>query len=456
MGDLGTGAPRCWDTRNESARGAYDRGIATDTQGPGPVWRRNPVIRGTAVEHTPLGDRMQFLDALRGIAAACVVVQHSLEVLYPAWAKFSLERFRLGEFGVVVFFLCSGFIIPASLERQGSQAKFWIGRLFRLFPLYWSVLAAVLVLHFGFDKYPLPPDYVEHPVRATLANVTMLQNFLSQPLALGQSWSLAYELVFYGLVSAMFVAALHRRSALWSTVAFLGAMVVNTRHVPTEALHQWGTRAGVITVMALLGTVGFAFLATRRRGPQRWLSMGITAAAVLVVLNRPEIMSQAMFFLGTLFFGTCLYRWSAGEMELRRLVALTVLAITTIVVLWTTADIYWGLPDQVSTKAYRAAEILTYVAAYAAFLLALRFRSLRFPKLLLSLGTISYSLYLTHAIPIYAIGEQWENRPVTLVVWVGSAVVISTLTYHFIEKPSIRMGRRISARVGSEAPAPAV
>ena len=116
-------------------------------------------------------------------------------------------------------------------------------------------------------------------------------------------------------------------------------------------------------------------------------------------------------------------------------------------VLWTTADIYWGLPDQVTTKAYRAAEILTYVAAYGVFLLALRFRTLRFPKVLLWLGTISYSLYLTHAIPIYAIGPQWGNRPATLALWIGSAVLLSTLTYHGIEKPSIRMGRRISACV---------
>jgi peptidoglycan/LPS O-acetylase OafA/YrhL len=390
----------------------------------------------------------------------CVVVQHSLELLYPAWAKFSLERFRLGEFGVVVFFLCSGFIIPASLERQGSQAKFWIGRMFRLFPLYWSVLAAVLVLHYGFDKYGLPQAYLDHPIRATVANATMLQNFLSQPLALGQSWSLAYELVFYGLVSAMFVTGLHKRSPLWATLAFVTAMVINTRHVPNGLVHdlvsEGGNRLFLIAALSLIVGVGYTVWVTRRVGPQKWLSIGIVAFAILLVLNRQnEGMSQAMFFFGTLFYGTCLYRWSAGEMELRRLVALTALAITTIVVLWTTADIYWGLPYQVSTKAYRAAEILTYVAAYAVFLLALRFRTLRFPKVLLWLGTISYSLYLTHAIPIYAIGQRWEARPVDLAVWIGSAVVLSTLTYHFIEKPSIRMGRKVSARLVPKATTPA-
>ena len=391
---------------------------------------------------------MQFLDALRGLAISCVVVQHSLELLYPAWAKVSLERFRLGEFGVVVFFLCSGFIIPASLERQGSQAKFWIGRLFRLFPIYWATVAAVLVLHFGFDKYPLPPDYIEHPIRATLANATMLQNFLSAPLALGQSWSLAYELVFYGLVSAMFVAALHRRAALWSTAAFLAAMVINTRHVPTQALSQWGNRSAVITAVALAVVLGFVFWVTRGRGPQRWLSVGISAAAVLLVLNRPETMSTAMFFIGTLFFGTCLYRWSAGEMSGRRLAALTTLAMVTIVVFWSTAALYWApLPDGVSTVRYKTAEILTFGSAYVVFFVALRFRSAKFPRPILYLGTISYSLYLTHAIPIYAVGRVFDNRPLDALLWIVIAVVLSGITYRLIEKPSITLGRHITGRL---------
>ena len=410
------------------------------------------MIEGSAVEHTALGNRMQFLDALRGLAISCVVVQHSLELLYPAWAKFSLERFRLGEFGVVVFFLCSGFIIPASLERQGSQAKFWIGRLFRLFPIYWFVVAAVLVLHFGFDKYPLSPEYIEHPVRSTLANATMLQNFLSAPLALGQSWSLAYELVFYGLVSAMFVAALHRRAALWSTAAFVVAMVINTRHVPTEALSQWGNRSALITAVALGVVVGYVFWVTRDRGPQRWLSLGIAVAAVLLVLNRPETMSTAMFFIGTLFFGTCLYRWSAGQMSGQRLAALTTLAMVTIVVFWSTADIYWApLPDGVTTRGFKSAEILTFGAAYIVFLVTLRFRSAKFPRPILYLGTISYSLYLTHAIPIYAIGRVFDNRPLDALLWIVAAVALSGITYRLIEKPSIQLGRHITARfVGNQ------
>ncbi len=389
---------------------------------------------------------MQFLDALRGFAAMCVVVQHSLELLYPAWAQFSLERFRLGEFGVVVFFLCSGFIIPASLERQGSQRKFWIGRFFRLFPLYWTVLAAVLVLHYAFDSYPLPPEYLEHPLRATAANLTMLQNFLGAPLALGQSWSLAYELVFYGLVSAMFVMGLHRRSFAWASGAFLLTMIVGTRHLPTEALNDFGTRSAVALAVALAIAIPFVLYVTRSAGPQRWLALALTIASIVLVVNRPETLSTAMFFFGTLFFGTCLYRWTAGELSGRLLAVVSGLAVIAVVVMWTLGDVYWGLPFGIATGSYKAAEILTFLGAYAVFFLALLLRDVRYPRAILFLGTISYSLYLTHAIPVYAIGEVFENRVLDALLWIGAAIVISAGTYRLVEKPAIQVGRRVMGR----------
>ena len=164
-----------------------------------------------------------------------VVCQHGLELLYPAYARWTLTYIRPGEFGVIVFFLCSGFIIPASLERRGSQAQFWKGRFFRLYPVYWVALGTVYLLHFGFDRYPLDGQYGVHPLRLGLANATMAQNFLGIPIALGQSWTLAYELTFYAVTSALFVAGLHRRSSMVALFGFAIAAVVGTQLVPVRA-----------------------------------------------------------------------------------------------------------------------------------------------------------------------------------------------------------------------------
>ncbi|HEX5501271.1 MAG TPA: acyltransferase family protein, partial [Thermomicrobiales bacterium] len=74
--------------------------------------------------------RLGFLDALRGVAVLAVVGVHLGERLFAGYGRVVESRFALGHFGVTLFFLCSGFIIPVSLERQGSLRRFWARRFF--------------------------------------------------------------------------------------------------------------------------------------------------------------------------------------------------------------------------------------------------------------------------------------------------------------------------------------
>jgi peptidoglycan/LPS O-acetylase OafA/YrhL len=54
----------------------------------------------------------------------------------PAGIQAAVNQwFNPGDHGIFVFFLISGYIVPASLERKGSVRTFWVGRLFRLYPL---------------------------------------------------------------------------------------------------------------------------------------------------------------------------------------------------------------------------------------------------------------------------------------------------------------------------------
>ena len=57
-----------------------------------------------------------------------------------------------GDYGVFVFFIISGYIVPASLERRGSVRAFWVSRIFRLYPLYLLAVGLAVLLwtiHFG-------------------------------------------------------------------------------------------------------------------------------------------------------------------------------------------------------------------------------------------------------------------------------------------------------------------
>jgi peptidoglycan/LPS O-acetylase OafA/YrhL len=80
--------------------------------------------------------RLAWLDALRGFAALCVVFDHGSTLLILPARSFLYQWLNLGQYGVFVFFLVSGYIVPASLERKGSVRGFWISRAFRLYPMF--------------------------------------------------------------------------------------------------------------------------------------------------------------------------------------------------------------------------------------------------------------------------------------------------------------------------------
>ena len=103
--------------------------------------------RAEVVAAVPAANRLGFLDFVRGIAAFAVLLQHTGETLWPSINWATHQYVNIGRFGVVAFFLVSGFIIPFSLERGGSVRRFGVGSFFRLYPLYWVSLIAILVIY---------------------------------------------------------------------------------------------------------------------------------------------------------------------------------------------------------------------------------------------------------------------------------------------------------------------
>src|SRR5690606_33168404 len=124
----------------------------------------------------------------------------SSDLYLPSLREWLADWFDPGRCGVLVFFMVSGYIIPASLERRGSVRNFWIGRFFRIYPLLavTSLLAVlphllgVLGLRAGLEQYS--------PATAVLAHATMLQDLLDVPNAMNVLWTLSYEMAFYLLV----------------------------------------------------------------------------------------------------------------------------------------------------------------------------------------------------------------------------------------------------------------
>lgn len=342
----------------------------------------------------PRSGRLDFLDALRGIAVLLVLVQHLGELLFPAVDRLSTHVVQFGQLGVMVFFLCSGFIIPASLERGGpgatratALAGFWRSRVFRLYPLYWVSLAgaAVLVVVGVYSPGPMSGgDW--------LANLTMLQAFAGSPHALGLYWTLAFEMAFYLALSALFLLGRHRSSAALSLAASAGCVIAAVAAEP------------------LLG----------RSAP------------------------LGLFCLATMFTGTVFFRWHAGTVALRTLVTCVVSALAAGAALL-------GAAAQQPDGRDVVPMLTAWLGAYAIFCTAVALRARRVPRWLRRLGTISFSVYLMQALVLLAVPTT-PFPVLTAVVWAVVIAAISEGTYRLVEQPAVRLGRRLGPRPAVSKP----
>ncbi len=162
--------------------------------------------------------RIDFLDAIRGIACLLVMTQHIFERLYREFAFFNLNYMSIGIMGVVSFFLVSGFVIPLSLEKSGSIKKFLTNRFFRIYPLYLFILFFTLMfLTFKGQKFSLS---------AVLLNATLLQEYLKQPVFVGVSWTLSLEIVWYVVFAITFYFSFNKKTLYLLAASSIGMIVL--------------------------------------------------------------------------------------------------------------------------------------------------------------------------------------------------------------------------------------
>src|SRR3984957_14772942 len=292
---------------------AADPAAKTDLpQAPQPPAISSPGAR-SATSATGTGSRLAWLDVLRGLAALAVVFNHFGYFLPPTVKNSVNHWINPGEYGVFVFFLISGFIVPASLERKGSVRTFWVSRLFRLYPLYLlavGIAVALYFVHFG----GLRGEGTD-PEASVLSQLLMMSNVLGGQNLPNVVWSLSYEMIFYLLITALFIARVHKRSS-WYALAFaVGAVVIGGLLPQAYFTHNLATPRLIALVADLAVLAGLAF-AVVLRGMSRLV--GAAAAAVvaitLLAFNGGWIWPwEALSILALMFTGTMFYRAEQGQ-----------------------------------------------------------------------------------------------------------------------------------------------
>jgi len=332
--------------------------------------------------------RLEFLDFLRCMAAFSVLIQHACEKLFPSFAWFTSHYFQFGVFGVTLFFLCSGFVIPVSLEKTHSLRKFWVNRVFRLYPLYLGSMIITLVL-MAARGAALPS------VTDILANLTMLQKFLGTPSILHLYWTLSLEMAFYIMVSLVFLAGWLRKSVSLVLISLAVSLLVGI--VCTQVFHLftqgWGTAF-------YFSTMFIGFLYYRRH--QRKVSAAVFATVVI---------SALVVLLAITYFN--LY----GKDKPEAMGTLSFLPVTTAI-----------------------------AGAYLLFTLSFVLRRIQYPSFLLTLGVISYSLYLVQA-TVFTVIPVSPNPYLTVTCWIAAIILISFVTYRVIEAPFMGLGKKLQRRM---------
>jgi peptidoglycan/LPS O-acetylase OafA/YrhL len=206
------------------------------------------------------GGRFRELDVLRGLAAMSVVFfhysRHGTRYL-PAYPF----DFWIGEYGVHLFFVISGFVIHFTLERSRTLADFAFSRFSRLYPSYWAALVLLFLVQtlFGAEGTWL---------KAYLVNLTMLQKFVHFQDVDNLYWTLAVELAFYIVMALVYVRGQLRRMPIIGTVWLLiAAAWALTSHSPGAQDYSFQTTF-LILPFAPYFIAGSMFYLIHSQGPR--------------------------------------------------------------------------------------------------------------------------------------------------------------------------------------------
>ncbi len=399
------------------------------------------------------GRRLAWLDALRGVAALCVVYAHLSTRVLPGVHNAVYDVFDPGLYGVLVFFLISGYIVPASLERKGSVRTFWISRVFRLFPLFLFAIAAVLLLHeLGLASVR---DANQNVTSSVFSHLFMLNELLGETNIIVVLWTLSYEMVFYVLLTALFTAGLHRRSG-WYAAAFAAGALLLGGVLPTVLLSYSSLGITPVAVSGDLLIIGGLALAVTTHGLPRALGAWTAAATglVLVAVNGRKSPYEGLTILALMFTGTMLYRAEQGQISRRRAVT-----VATGVFAAAIAAGAWHIPGTVAqnqTALEQREWVMSVALAGLTFAIGAALRNLRVPAVLAWLGLVSYSVYLLHPLLL----DLYDNIPfapgwgqpawmqaAAAVVFLAVLLACCTGTYYLVEAPMQRLGHRFAARL---------
>jgi peptidoglycan/LPS O-acetylase OafA/YrhL len=219
-----------------------------------------PATPAAAIAVTQPG-RVVGLDGIRGLAALFVVLNHIFERAWPGYpanhAPFWAAWMLYGRFAVVIFIALSGFSLGLGPARSGwrleSVATYAHRRAWRILPPYWAALVFSLLVTW----YVLAqPGWAVPDGKSVVVYGLLVQDAFSAGSPNRAFWSIAIEAQLYILLPLLLL--LVRRVSARAMVGLVAAVVVTIGllgpHVPVmnSALVKFTPDLAVLFAVGLL------------------------------------------------------------------------------------------------------------------------------------------------------------------------------------------------------------
>jgi peptidoglycan/LPS O-acetylase OafA/YrhL len=350
--------------------------------------------------------RLDYIDALRGIAVTGVIVSH-VKTQFPDMHWRILKVMELGAHGVQLFFVASALTLMLSWNaRQDGAAPFYLRRLFRIAPMFWLATA----LYGSLNAAGLWPDGGSD-LTGIVTTLLFIHGWTPETinLVVPGGWTIGVEMTFY----AAFPLIATTITTLPRAILFLAA------------------------------ACGLAAIAN-------------SAAQHLMTATPPQALAFFVYYwfpnaLPVFACGCLAYhlrRWAPVD----RGAAVPLLGITVLLLLYCA---WWPLPWFPTLGGLMSRSLLT---GFVSVVLALSLAGPRMPWLVnrgtCFVGKVSFSAYLLHFLIVLPLtdylGPIHASRTMSVVLFaasltavMGVTVWLSSLTYRFIERPCIQAGNRL-------------
>lgn len=353
--------------------------------------------------------RNDAIQGLRAIAALLVVITHAVLTLLDRGPNvdpgMQLFAYSMGEAGVRIFFLISGYIMTLTtyheFGQRGATSHFIVRRLIRVVPLYWIATLLYASKLIVTDDAPTLREMV-----LSFLFIPYMAGPVNWTPVYGLGWTLNYEMLFYAL--------------------FALALLLPRR----------------LGLIALVGSL-YALVSFNSVGIGDHCQPGTIACDMAIVYRSPIV----------LYFGTGLLlalarRWLDGRDLLPRIrTEYTVGVALVIVAAYAYATVYVLNPgDEIYTVQMWVCIAVTALCAIPRDAASGGLSR----RTLLALGDGSYSIYLTHSFIVGPASRIWDRFlgntfPVTFVILMLVACsILGVMSFHWLEKPTLRF---LSARL---------